>query len=341
MERTVRMQHDILNAVAAIPGVSAAAFASSLPMETEFENNIGITAEGKAYAEGIPPMRRLKYASPGLFAALGTPLIAGRDFTWADVYDTRSVVIVSENMARETWGEPAAALGKRIRVGRAGAWNEVVGVAANVYDSGVDQAPPATVYFRFGVLKFGPFRFVPRDSTFAVRGASTGTNALLAQIRAAVWSVNPSLPLAQVRTLGEVYDRSLARTSFTLVMLAIAAAMALTLGLIGIYGVIAYSVSQRNREIGIRLALGAQQGELKRMFVRDGVVLAGIGVALGLGAAAGLTRLMSSLLFGVEALDPATFGAVAVVLLMAAIIASYVPARRAAAVDPVEALRAE
>jgi len=144
-----------------------------------------------------------------------------------------------------------------------------------------------------------------------------------------------------VRTMQEVYDRSLARTSFTLVMLGIAGAMALSLGIVGIYGVISYTVSQRRREIGIRLALGAPQGELKRMFVRHALALAAIGVAIGLGTAAALMRLMKSLLFGISPLDPLTYAAVPVVLAAAAALASYLPARRAAAVDPVEALRVE
>jgi ABC-type antimicrobial peptide transport system permease subunit len=174
-----------------------------------------------------------------------------------------------------------------------------------------------------------------------VRSDRAGTGALLDQVRQAVWSVNASLPVASVQTMQDIYDKSLARTSFTLVMLGIAGAMALVLGIIGIYGVIAYSVSQRRREIGIRLALGAEPSELKRMFIRHGVTLAAVGVAIGLATAVGLTRLMKSLLFGISPLDPITYAAVPIVLVAATVIASYLPARRAAAVDPVEALKAE
>jgi ABC-type antimicrobial peptide transport system permease subunit len=179
-----------------------------------------------------------------------------------------------------------------------------------------------------------------RQVTFIIRSERAGTEAFLNQVRQAVWSINPSLPVSS-RTMQVVYDHSLAATSFTLVMLAIAASMALLLGIIGIYGVIAYAVSQRRREIGIRAALGAQQGELKAMFVRHGLVLAGIGVVIGLGAAAGLTRLMSSLLFGITPLDPLTYLAVPLILVIATVVASYLPARRAATVDPIEALRTE
>ena len=152
---------------------------------------------------------------------------------------------------------------------------------------------------------------------------------------------SPSLPLAQLRTLADVQRDSLARTTFTLAMLGIAGSMALLLGVIGIYGVISYAVSQRRREIGIRVAVGAQKHDVTALFVRHGLVLAGIGVALGLGAAAGVARLMSALLFGVSALDWTTYAAVAAVLLLACALASYLPARRAATVDPMKTLRAE
>jgi len=161
------------------------------------------------------------------------------------------------------------------------------------------------------------------------------------EVRQAVWSVDPNLPLADVHTLEYYYTRSMARTSFTLVMLAIAGGMALLLGVVGLYGVIAYSVSQRKREIGIRMALGARHQELTGMFVRHGLLLTGVGVACGLAAATVLMRLMSSLLFGVKAVDPVTYGAVSLGMAVTAALASYLPSRRAATVDPVEALRAE
>ena len=159
-----------------------------------------------------------------------------------------------------------------------------------------------------------------------IRSDRAGTQGLLSQIQQAVWSVNASLPVASVRTMQEIYGKSMARTSFTLVMLGIAASMALALGIIGIYGVISYAVSQRTREIGIRLALGAQKRELRWMFVRSALALTGIGVAIGLGAAAAFTRLMRTLLFGVSPLDPLSFVAVPLVLVLASALASFLPA---------------
>jgi predicted permease len=334
-ERMVRMQNDILNKVAAIPGVTSAAFSSGMPMERP-QSNSAVWIEGQTFEGQIPPIRRNKVISPGLFKTQGTPIVAGRDYTWSDIYESHRVAIVSENMAREVWGGAAAALGKRIDVGRSGQWSEVIGVAGDLYDNGVQAKPPGIVYSRASID-----RFPARGVTFAVRSNRTGTEGLLNEIRAAVWSVNPSLPLAQVRSLADVYGQSMARTSFTLTMLAIAGSMAMALGIVGIYGVISYTVSQRRREIGIRLALGAQQRAVRRRFVRQGFVLACAGVAAGLVMAIPMTRLMSPLLFRIRPLDAGSYLAAVVLLVAAAALASYIPARRASAVDPVEALRAE
>jgi hypothetical protein len=249
--------------------------------------------------------------------------------------------MVSENLARELWGAPSAAIGKRIR--EFSQWWEVIGVVQDVRENGVHDKAPAIVYWPTMMDDlYGPRSLdAVRTVTFVVRSDRTGSEGFLNEVRQAVWSVNSSLPLASVQTMKDIYDESLARTSFTLVMLGIAGAMALVLGVVGIYGVISYAVSQRRREIGIRLALGAPQSELRRMFVLSGLTLAGIGVAIGLVAAAGLMRLMKSLLFGITPLDPLAYVAAPVVLVAAAVLASYLPARRAAAVDPVEALRAE
>jgi predicted permease len=340
--RVARTYSDILEKLSALPGVRAAAFASSAPLEG-FNSNDPVVAEDKVYDPGkIPPLRRFKFVSPGYFRTVGTPFITGRDITWTEVFDDRPVAVISENMAREMWGEPAAALGKRIKIAPVDSWREIVGVVGNVHDNGVHEPAPAIVYWPTMMAKFwGNERFASRSLTFVLRSERTGTEAFLTQIRQAVWSVNGSLPLALVRTLQEVYDRSLARTTFALVMLAIAGAMALLLGVIGIYGVIAYSVSQRTREIGIRMALGVEQRDLRRMFLRHGFVLSGIGVVVGIGVAAALMRLMTSMLFEVSPLDVTTYASVSVVLLAAAMLASYVPARRAASLNPVEALRAE
>jgi len=343
-EQAFRIQNEITDKVSAIPGVSSAGFASDMPMEGYGSMWDEIYAQDHTYPPGeIPPLRYYKYVSPGFFHAAGTRMIAGRDLTWAEVYNRRQLVLLSENLARELWGTASAAVGKHIREFTFSPWWEVVGVVQDVAENGVDAKAPEIVYWPPMMENmFGPGPLdVRRAVTFVVRSDRAGTEAFLNQVRQAVWSVNASLPVATVRTMQEVYDQSLARTSFTLIMLAIAGAMALLLGIIGIYGVISYGVSQRRREIGIRLALGSPLGTLQQMFVRHALLLTGIGMAVGFGAALGLTRLMTSLLFGVSPLDPVTYGAVPVVLAGAAVLASYLPARRAAAVDPVETLRAE
>ena len=342
-DRVTRMQHEILEKMAAIPGVGWAAFTTRLPMDTSPRTSFPVTAEGQAQDGRKPISRQTRFVSPGMFRTLGTPLAVGVDFTWTDIYDKREVAIVSENLAREIWGSAPVALGKRMRHGNAGAWREIIGVTGDIYDEGAHQPPTPTVFLpaRLQENVLGLPMFLPRRVSFAIRSERADTESVLNEVREAVWSVNANLPLAQVRTLGEVYDQSMARTSFTLLMLVIAGAMALLLGVAGLYGVISYAVSRRRREIGIRMALGARAPDIRKLFVRRGVVLAGIGMALGLGGAAGLTRLMQSLLFGISPLDPITFAVVPIVLAAAAVLASYLPARRAVTVDPVETLRAE
>jgi predicted permease len=342
-QRVIRLQNDIADRLAAIPGVTSTGFGSQMPMEGFDSNWDAIFAEDKTDTGAVPPMRFFKYVSPDFFRTAGTRMMAGRELTWIDVYNQRPVVMVSANLARELWGSPSAALGKRLREFPSMPWREVIGVVEDVHENGVEKKTPETVYWPTMMPGlYGPSTLdAVRTVTFAVRSDRTGTQGFLNQVRQAVWSVNSSLPVASERTMQDIYDQFMTRTSFTLVMLGIAGAMALLLGIIGIYGVIAYAVSQRRREIGIRLALGAPQGELKRMFMRYALTLTGIGVAIGLVAAASLTRLMSSLLFGIAPMDPVTYAAVPVVLLAAASLASYLPARRAAAVDPVETLKVE
>jgi predicted permease len=337
-----RTQNNIADKLAAIPGVTSVGFADAMPMDGIQSNWNGIQIEGKKTDEDTP-MRLFKYVAPGFFHTSGTRMIAGRDLTWTEIYGRRPVVIISENLARESWGSASAAVGKRLHDGPSTTWFEVVGVVEDVHVNGVQEKAPPIVYWPSMVEgRLGPNTFdATRAVTFAVRSDRAGTEAFLSEIQQAVWSVNPSLPLASVRTMQEIYSQSLARTSFTLVMLGIAGSMALVLGIIGIYGVISYAVSQRTREIGIRMALGEQRSRLRWMFVRSALVLTGCGLAIGLAAAAGLVGLMKSLLFGVSPMDPVTYVSVLMVLAASAVVASYLPARRAAAVNPVEALRAE
>ena len=331
-QTVVRMQNNILDKLAGIPGVSSTGFAASVPMSGAEPAWNNIYVEGKNYEGDNAPMRLFNFVSPGYFQTAGTRIVAGREFTWEEVYNLRPIGMVSESLARELWGSPQAAIGKHFREWESMPWHEVVGVVQDVRENGVDQVSPATVYWPSmmnGI--FGPGTFGARRTVyFALHTPRAGTQAFINEMQQAVWSVNANLPVAEVSTMQDIYSDSMARTSFTLVMLAIAGTMALLLGIVGIYGVISYGVSQRTREIGIRLALGAQKGELKWMFVRSALVLTGVGVAIGAGTAAALTQLLKSLLFNVSPMDPFTYITVPVVLGLAAALASYLPARRAA-----------
>jgi ABC-type antimicrobial peptide transport system permease subunit len=249
------------------------------------------------------------------------------------------VALISENLARELWRNPAAAVGKHVRAGPKSEWRQVIGVIADLRDDGIDRPTPAIVYWPL-LLKLGSSDTANRSVAYVVRTSRAGSTALTHEIRQAVTAVNASLPVADVKTLQSVYDQSLARTSFTLMLLAIAGSMALILGVVGIYGTMSFSVAQRTREVGIRIALGSPPRDITAMFVRQGLAEAGAGVVCGLAAAFALTRLMESVLFGVSPADPVSYLTASAALVSAAALASYLPARRATRINPVEALRA-
>ncbi len=341
-ERVVRTDEEIVNKLAAIPGVQAVGFSNEMPMDGRDSNDL-LYAQDHIYGEGeIPPIRRFKFISPGFFSTIGTHLVAGRDMTWDDTYGKRPVAIISEAFAKEYWHSAEGALGKKIRVASTDDWREIVGVAQDIHDDGVDQAAPSAVYWPVMRDNFeGQKHDLRRDLAFVLRSPRAGSQAFMKEVQEQVWQVNPNVPLADATTIGELYTKSMARTSFTLVLLCIAGAMALLLGIVGIYGVIAYTVSQRTREIGIRMALGAQRKELTGLFVRQGLVLAAIGAACGLIVAFVTMRLMSSILFNVSPVDPLTYSAITAGVVATAWLACYLPSRRAATVNPVNALRSE
>ena len=338
----VHMANDILDQVRAVPGVQTAALYSNLPMTTPGWGD-PLFIEGRTYSEGeLPSLVRFRFVSPGVPAAMGAKLVAGRDVTWTDAYEKRPVAMVNETFARKNWQSAAAAIGKRFREVPQSLWRRIVGVVSDELSDGLTQPVPAAAYFP---MLLGDFDLNPtlgwREPFVVVRSARAGSGALVEDLRKAVWQVNANLPVADVRTLQTLYDRSTARTSFTLVMLGLACGMALLLSLVGVYGVIAYSVARRRKEIGIRSALGAQPGQLVRTFAGQGVGLAAVGVVCGAAAAWPLTKLLQAVLFGVAPSDPATWLAVVPALFGAAALASWLPARRTVLVNAAEALRSE
>jgi predicted permease len=336
-DRVVRLQGDIENRLAAIPGVESVGFSTVRPLTTRGGPSGPFLREDRPDAASIS--LDFRYVSPGFFRALGTPLVTGRALEWRDYYNsTRPVAAVSEELARREWGSPAAALGKRLRRGPNREWLDVVGVVGDVRHHGIERPAPDTIYL---ATSESLAEFASRSVYFFVRGDRVGTAGFLDEVQQAIWSVNPDLPLGNVQTLGDIYRDSMARTALTLMLLGIMGAMSLLLGLVGIYGVISYLVAHRTREIGIRVALGAQNGTLERMVLGGILLPVLIGVAVGLGGAAALSRLIASLLFGVTTLDPGTYAVAALVFIATAAVAAYLPARRVARVDPMGALRAE
>lgn len=341
-DQALRIYQQIAEQLARVPGVASVGLSSSLTMDGS--NSSGpifvknITPEGGS----MPPLRRFKWIGPGYFETLGNRLVAGRALTWNDSYQRLPVVMISENLARELFKTPGAALGKRIRNSPSNPWREIAGVAGDEHDDGVHVAATPVVYWPMALNDFWDQKnHVVRNMAYAVRSERLQSAGFLRELQQAVWSVNANLPVANPRSLAEIRAESMAQTSFALTMLGIAAAVALLLGVVGIYGVIAYIAAQRTREIGVRMALGAQASDVRRLFVGHGLKLVAIGLVLGVAAAMSLTRLMSTLLFGVGPMDPITYVAVSFVLGTVALVATYLPARRAARVDPVVALRTD
>jgi predicted permease len=337
-QQAARTFEAVSNQLTQVPGVVSVGLSSSITMDGE-DNGNAIEVEGAPVPEGErTPLRRFKSVGPGYFETMGNALVAGRSITWREIHERRPVIVISEPLAREYWGEPAGALGKRVRgcCGPDVPWREIVGVAGAERDDGLTR--PATAIVYWPILNES---YQWRTMAFVVRSARVGSPGFLSELQHAVWSVRPDLPLAAVQTVADIEARSMAQTSFALVMLGIAAAVALLIGVVGIYGVMAYAVGQRTREMGLRMALGAQIADVRNVFLRLGLRLAATGILIGIGMAMLVTRVMSTFLFGVGPLDPVTYAAVSVVLAAVALLATYLPARRATRVHPVVALRGE
>ena len=339
-QETAQFFRDLRDRIAAQPGVEAAGLMTSVPLGGGGESFGGLEVEDHPRGpDELPVFAAQPQVGVGMVEALGMALVEGRSFQAGDGGDGFRAVMVSRSFA-ETWWPEGSALGRRIRYGAPEEeWYQIVGVVEDARAQGLEVEPRETVYFPMLGEANGQY-FLPRGQDLAVR-VSGDPLAFLPVLRRELQALNPRIPLSNPRTMGQVFREATARTSFTMSLLGAASGIALLLGLVGIYGVISYIVSQRTREIGVRMALGASARSVRSMVVRHGLLLAVGGVVLGLGGAALLSRVMSSLLYGVGALDPVTYGVVGAALVGVATLASWIPALRAAGVDPSRALRAD
>lgn len=328
-EQQISFFDEAVRRVSALPGVRSAAISAALPLS--WKRITPVLAEGQP---DVPLAQRpfidIEAISPEWFRTLRAPLLRGREFTAADSQQAPKVVVVNETLAREFWPNENP-VGKHISVGRSTVPAEVVGVAADIKNKGLEQNPQPQLYLPFPQLAWG-------DMNLLVRTA-VPPRSVVANVRAEIAAVDPDQPITNVQTVEELMDTSRSQPRFTMLLLGIFSTIALMLAAAGLYGVLAYSVAQRQQEFGIRLALGAEKGDILGLVVRQGVVLASVGVAIGLVASVFLTRLLGSMLYGVGAHDVLTFLLAPALFIGIALVASYLPARRATKVNPIETLR--
>jgi putative ABC transport system permease protein len=332
--RRVAFFDDVVRRVQALPGVKSVAVAGNLPLTYNGDSMpIGV--------EGIPdpppdqsPDVIYRAIGPGYFTTMGIPLLRGRDFAEQDNLDANPVVVVSEKMAQRYWPN-ADPIGKRIKNGSTTSeapWRTVIGVVKDVRQNDFVAQPKMQMYFTYRQLKsLMPNALVVRTEVEPL--------TLATPVRNAIWAVDKDQTVANVDSMEHIVSEALARQRFSMLLLAIFAGLALVLAAVGIYGVMSYTVAQQTREIGIRMALGAQRTDVLKMTVKQGLKLVAVGVVIGVVAAFMLTRVMASLLFGISATDPVTFVSISLILGAVALAASYIPALRATKVDPMVALR--
>jgi predicted permease len=328
--------------VAALPGVQVVGLTSRLPLESHGVNENPLYPEDDpSYATRLPPLQLFTSINGDYFRAMGIPLLAGKAFEHMDA-QREGEAIVSRTTAQFFWKDPsgAAALGKRFRPLPTGRWYTVIGVVGDVHDTALAADPRPTVYLPEAIEEAGGVATAKSTMALVVRTATDATS-LTAAVREAVRELDSALPLFDVRPMATVVSAASAQLTFIIFVLGGAAAVTLVLGAVGLYGVLAYVVTLRRRELGIRLALGASPRAVAVAMTRYGLTLAGLGVAGGLMIFMVVARFLRAQLFGITPGDPVTLTTAVLTLLAMAVLASWLPARRAAHVDPVEALRAE
>ena len=341
-----RFFYQVTTRLAAVPGVQVAGATSKLPLLDAGSNTNAVWVEDHPIASTeLPTIHSTVTVTQDYFKAMSIPIVEGRTFRDNGSDRAPHEMIVARSFARHFWPN-GSALGKRVKTGGPEApWSTIVGVVGDVHDEALTK-PVDEVMYQPTIGLTMPQPGLPdtliaeNNMTLTIRTAGDPSAAYPA-VRNEIWALDRNLPLVNVQGLSKVVNGAMARTTFTLLMIGAAASVALLLGAIGIYGVISYMVSLRTREIGVRMALGARSDQVRRMVVRQGLVLAGIGAAIGLVGALGMSRLISSLLYGIAPYDPLTLGSVTLGLLLVAAVASWLPAMRAARIDPIEALRSE
>ena len=335
-ERRSVFFEEVLRRIRALPGVQSAAVAGNLPLTYNGDS-------ATIAVEGIPdpppdqwPDVIYRAIGPAYFSTMGIPIIRGRDFTDQDKGDSKKVVVISEKTAQHYWpGQDP--IGKRLKPGATNSdipWREVIGVVKDVRQNDFIAQPKMQMYFNYRQMKdLAANALVVRTSVEPI--------SLATSVRNAIWAVDKDQPVADIDTMDHIVSQAIAKQRFSMLLLGSFAALALVLAAVGIYGVMSYSVAQRTHEIGIRIALGARRADVLTMTVKQGLKLVALGLLIGLASAFLLTRVMASLLFGISATDPATFASICVGLLLVATLASYIPALRAAKVDPMIALRTQ
>jgi predicted permease len=333
-EKTVTFYQRLIDQISELSGVQSVGAGSDLPW-TGYDENAGFNIEGKTFPENQEPSGRYHFVTPDYFRTIGVPLLAGRWFDSHDVRQARRVILINQSLARRYWPDEDA-VGKRITFNdqpKDDDWMTVAGVVGDVkdYPSSLEAEPAF----------YWPEAQQPNRDMFLVIRTTGNPLALTDAVRREVRTLDKDLAVSEIKALDTIAEGGLARQRFTLLMVGLFAGIALTLAAIGIYGVMSYLVAQRTHEMGIRLALGARQRSVMTLMLGQGMVLAGSGVAIGLAGAFALTRLMASLLYGVSTTDPLTFLLIAMLLAGVALLACYIPARRASTVDPMVALRYE
>jgi len=335
-ERIFALAQNLMERLQAEPGTRSAALMTSVPLDARARSEYGFTLEGgEPYPPGQFPRAEILWATPGYLATIGIPLVSGRDLAWSDVKAAPHVVLVNEAFVRRLIpkGEP---LGRRINqiLGPGNDPWTIAGVIGDAHTKGLDRAPAPLIVVPL-------MQYTVPGLRVAMRAASGEPMSLLAALRADVAALDPDLPLSAARPLAQIVNESVNEQRFQMTLLSVFAVLALALAALGIYGVTAYSVAQRTREIGIRMALGADSSLVRRMVVGSGLRLALAGVAVGLAGALAGTRVLASLVYRVSTTDPLTLASTAAVLVISALLASWIPAWRATRVDPAVSLRAE